>query len=126
MYTQKRPNWHVMTVSHGVAPWKWPKLYPDDWLRHVNEKHTHYTVEMRYEDGIMINQGDLLPKVYHHPTRDLAALHIEFEDEIAELYMELNLETELDILGPQSSQYPLQVGQVCVTCCAIACNLSYE
>ena len=112
---QKTPKYHVLTCSHVVAPWKWPKLYPDEWLRHVNEKHTHYTIEMRYDHGVFINQGDLHPKVYHHSSRDLAAMHIEMEDDIVELYMGLDLETELDILSEKSSYYPLKVGQVCTS-----------
>jgi hypothetical protein len=103
-------------------------LYPDEWLRHINEKHTHYTVEMRHEDGVFVNQGDLHPKVYHHGSRDLAALHIEMEQDITELYMSLQLETELSLLSEKSSYYPLNPGQVsaCLTsdyvhggcCCA--------
>jgi hypothetical protein len=31
---------HLMTCSHIVAPWRWPKLYPLPWLKFVNEKHT--------------------------------------------------------------------------------------
>jgi hypothetical protein len=95
-----------------VAPWRWPKLYPDEWLRHINEKHTHYTVEMRHEDGVFVNQGDLHPKVYHHGSRDLAALHIELEQDITELYMSLQLETELSLLSEKSNYYPLSPGQV--------------
>jgi hypothetical protein len=95
-----------------VAPWRWPKLYPDEWLRHVNEKHTHYTVEMRHEDGVFVNQGDLHPKVYHHGSRDLAAMHIELEKDITEFYMTLQLETELSLLSDKSSYYPLSPGQV--------------
>eukprot|EP01038_Epipyxis_sp_PR26KG_P003973 gene3973-5693_t len=73
---------HIVTVSHSIAPWRWPKLYPIDWLQLVNEKHTFYTVEMRNEDGTFLSQTILQPRVFHHPTRDLCALHLEEEDQI--------------------------------------------
>ena len=73
-------NFHVITCSHVVAPWRWPKFYANDWLKAVNESHTHYTIELRYPDGIFQTQIDLLPCTYHHKTRDLSILHVEVED----------------------------------------------
>ena len=67
----KEKSLHVITCSHVVAPWKWPKYYPAEWLQAVNESHTYYTVEVRHSDGVFHTQLDLLPRVYHHPTRDL-------------------------------------------------------
>ena len=73
-------SFHLVTCSHVVAPWKWPNYYPAEWLRAVNETHTYYTVELRDGDGVFNVQLDLLPRVYHHPNRDLAVLHIEDEE----------------------------------------------
>lgn len=110
----------MVTCSHVVAPWRWPKLYPDDYLKHVNEKHTHYTIEMRHENGVFVHQADLHPRIYHHPTRDLAVMYMDCEDDTTELYMGLNLETELDIVREKSHYYPLKVGQVRLLCCLIS------
>ena len=73
-------KYHVVTVSHCVAPWRWPKYYPDAWVQVVNEKHTHYTFEIRSNDGVFMTQVECLPRSYHHKTRDLAVLHITNED----------------------------------------------
>ena len=79
----KSPNfhskYHIVTCSHVAAPWKWPKYYPEEWISAVNETHTHYTVEMRQDSGIFLTQTELTPTVYHHPTRDLAVLHLDSE-----------------------------------------------
>lgn len=85
-----------MTVSHCVAPWRWPKLYPDDWLQFVNEKHTHYTVEMRHQDGDFITQLDLKPRMFLHPNRDVAVMHFDDEDKAISLLKKLDFETNLD------------------------------
>jgi len=74
-------KFHVLTASHIVAPWRWPKFYPDEWLQYVDEKHTHYTLELRYDDGTFITQHELLPVHYHHDSRDLAVLHLVQECE---------------------------------------------
>lgn len=99
---QFRNKYHVLTVSHAVAPWRWPKLYPQDWVRFVNESHTHYTIEARYPDGTLMNQTDLLPRSFHHGGgRDLAVLHIEprQEDAVLELFKGLSVEDELQLLS---------------------------
>ena len=86
----KEKSLHVITCSHVVAPWKWPKYYPAEWLQAVNESHTYYTVEVRHSDGVFHTQLDLLPRVYHHPTRDLAVLHFEDEQSSSENLSALN------------------------------------
>jgi len=45
----------------------------------VNESHTHYTIELRNDDGSFIVQQDLLPRAFHHASKDLAILHLEKE-----------------------------------------------
>jgi hypothetical protein len=81
----EKKNIHVLTASHVASPWKWPKYYPDEWLQHVNEKHTHYSVELRHADGVFATQSFLLPRSYHHSNRDLASLYLENEDEVLKL-----------------------------------------
>jgi len=104
---------HLLTVSHAVAPWKWPKLYPDEWLQYVNEKHTHYTVELRHEDGIFVHQADLLSRPYLHANRDLAVLHLEDESQTIELYRRMGVECGdgRELIDAHSPYYPLGDGQ---------------
>lgn len=89
-------------------------MFPEEYLRHVNEKHTHYTVEMRHPDGIMLCQGDVHPRVYHHGNRDMASLYIGPETDIVEHYSDHGLEIELELLSKNSSRYPLPVGEVSI------------
>ena len=72
-------RYHLLTVSHAAAPWRWPKLFGESWLQFVNEKHCHYTTELRFSDGNLVTQMDLSRHLYLHPTRDLAVLHLEEE-----------------------------------------------
>lgn len=84
----KNHKYHVVTSSHVISPWKWPKYYPDEWIQHINEKHTHYTVELRHDDGVFVSQFELLPKSFHHLSKDLAVLHLENEDNVAHIINE--------------------------------------
>ena len=88
-----RPNYHVVTVSHGIAPWLWPSQYKmhrngeHEWLNGVNETHTFYTFELRqFLTGAMATQHELSPRVYHHSSsspsgsrRDLCVTHLSFD-----------------------------------------------
>ena len=103
-------NFHFVTVSHTVAPWRWPKYYPDEWLQAVNEKHTHYTIELRTDDGVFVSLIDLLPRSYHHLKRDLAVLHIENEKAIMKDVFKL-LEVKADDLYPLE-EVPLEYDNV--------------
>lgn len=73
-------KYHIVTSSHVVAPWKYPKYYPQEWLPYVNEDHIYCTIELRYPDGVFITQHDLNCISYHHPTRDLVVMHLQDED----------------------------------------------
>jgi len=78
----KEPHYHVVTASHNVAPWKYPKYYPEEFMRYINEDHVYFTVELRNADsGEMIVAGDLCPYSYHHKDKDLAILHMQVEME---------------------------------------------
>lgn len=83
---------HVIASSHVVAPWKWPKYYPLEWIQSINEHFCHYSVETRDRKGIFVSQHDLHPCVYHHPSRDLAVLHLDNEEKTLETLKELGLE----------------------------------
>jgi hypothetical protein len=37
--TKYRPIVHCVASSHVLAPWRWPQFYPQEWLRHVEQKH---------------------------------------------------------------------------------------
>jgi hypothetical protein len=82
----RRPNasgnsLHFVTSAHVVAPWRYRKYYPDEWLDFVDERSTAYTLHLR--DGA----GETLPscehalkrRVFLHPTLDLAVVHLEDE-----------------------------------------------
>eukprot|EP01035_Chromulina_nebulosa_P022301 gene22301-28884_t len=51
----------------------------------------HYAVELRHDSGLFHIQSELIPVSYHHPTRDLAVLHLMNEDDVLKLYDEVNL-----------------------------------
>ncbi len=68
---------HILASSHVVAPWKWPKYYPIEWIQRINEHYCHYSIETRDKKGVFISQHDLHPCVYHHPSRDLAVIHLD-------------------------------------------------
>lgn len=84
---------HVLTASHAVAPWRWPKYYPEEWLKYINEDHTYYTLELRTEEGIFITQNDCLTRSFHHSNRDLACLHFEDDNRVLEFLNAMNFET---------------------------------
>eukprot|EP01031_Cornospumella_fuschlensis_P039509 gene39509-48104_t len=104
-------RYHLLTVSHAAAPWRWPKLFGESWLQFVNEKHCHYTTELRFSDGNLVTQMDLSRHLYLHPTRDLAVLHLEEEKDGIDLFKSLKLETENVLLPadahPLRNQTPL-------------------
>jgi len=84
-------KYHVVTSSHVVAPWRWPQYYSSDWLQMINENHIHYTVEVRDDDGTFIVQKDCRPQGYHHPSRDLALLHLEIDTKPSQFHPEAGL-----------------------------------
>lgn len=87
----------MVTSNHNVAPWLFPKYYPESFMPMINENHTHYTLELRSTTGEVFTSIDLLPRVVHHPDRDIAVLHIEQEIESMEFLKQLNfilLDTE--------------------------------
>lgn len=79
-------RFHLVTASHVIAPWRFPKYYPDDWLQFVNQSHTRHTIEFRDEDGFLTMETQLSPKSYHHTTRDLAVLHLDDEEQALEVF----------------------------------------
>lgn len=94
MTFQHWPRYHFLTVSHGLAPWRWPKQYQMEengthaWLRALTEENTIFTLEVRHEKtGLFSSQTDLSTSVYHHEAatssgtrRDLAVLHLQVDD----------------------------------------------
>lgn len=92
-------NYHVLTSSHVVAPWKWRKYYSDPWLEFVDEKHTFYTIEVRHDNGVFETQAELIPISFHHPTRDVAVLHLMDEASNVEMMKDVGLQV-LDLAPP--------------------------
>ena len=54
-------------------------------MQFVNEQHTHYTLEVRDQDGTFISQIECNPVTYHHQNKDLAILHLSDEVESLDL-----------------------------------------
>jgi hypothetical protein len=82
----------------------------------VNEKHTHYTVELRDSDGSFLTQSDLIPAAHHHPVRDLAVFHLEREAEIVEHLKSIGLETRLELAkeDEMSEEHSKEVSTICI------------
>lgn len=100
MHNTFLPRFHVLTASHVVSPWRWPKYYPDDWLRFVNEKHCHYTLELRDENGLFMTQSECFPVTYHHRHRDMAVLHLEDEIEAIKTFKNMDVQFPELLLPP--------------------------
>lgn len=87
-------KFHVVTASHVIAPWRFPKYYPDDWLKFVNQNHTYYTLEVRDENGLICGTTELLPTSFHHHTRDVAILHIDDEVKALQIFEEFGVDSQ--------------------------------
>ena len=85
-------KYHIITSSHVVAPWKYPKYYTQDFIKYINETHTHYTIELRNGDGTFITQTELIPRSFHHRDKDLAILHIDDESNVMKTLERLQLQ----------------------------------
>ncbi len=92
-----------------IAPWKWPKYYPQEWLKFVNESHTFYSIEVRHPDGIFEFQSELLPITYHHATKDLAAVNLMNEDKTIDTLQTLGVQ----ILDLAPEHFLTEYGSVC-------------
>lgn len=96
------PTHHVVTSSHVVSPWRWPRYYPEEWLQFVTEEHTHYTLEIRDDSGVFVTQVECNPVTYHHANKDLAILHLADEVENLSLLEEVGYE-HTELLAPRMS-----------------------
>lgn len=74
------PGYHVLTTSHNLAPWRFPKYYPDKFLEYVNESHIHYTLEVRNSQGESVSSIDILPNSFHHLHRDIGIVHFDKDE----------------------------------------------
>jgi hypothetical protein len=54
-------------------------MFPEPFLRYVNERHIAYSVEVRQLSGSWTCMQSCFPVAYHHPEEDLALL--QFIDE---------------------------------------------
>lgn len=70
----------MLTTSHNLAPWRFPKYYPEKFLEYVNEKHIHYTLEVRNSQGEAVSSIDILPHSFHHRHRDLGLVHFDKDE----------------------------------------------
>ena len=104
------PGYHVLTTSHNLAPWRFPKYYPDKFLEYVNEKHIHYTLEVRNGQGDSISSIDVLPHSFHHRHRDLGLIKtLMFQKVDIENY-KVNVEEEIEFHGHEVSAGDMGMG----------------
>lgn len=89
----KDSAYHIVTSSHVIAPWRYPKYYSQEFIKYVNETHTYYTIELRNEDGTFITQTELIPRSFHHSERDVAILHMDDESNAMKTLESLELQT---------------------------------
>lgn len=92
-------------MAHAATPWRYPKLYPAEWLQDVSERNVIYTLEPRHLDGIFVTQRDFKPRVYVHKSRDLAVLHLDEEDAALQMLsktLKNSYETRLDFVPEDS------------------------
>jgi hypothetical protein len=120
---QPQPQFHVVTSSHVVAPWRWPRYYPEEWLRAVTPAHTHYSVELRHPDGMFLASLDLEPTSFHHACRDLAVLRFEDPVDALATLREFNY-SPLKLLADRPGA-ELSIGDVSV-CCLCVCSYVYR
>lgn len=85
-------QYHIITCRHNIAPWIYPKYYPDDFLRSVDEKNVCHTIETRGLDGQWITMNLLYPIIYHHLELDIAVLHLIDEDKSIESLLKANMQ----------------------------------
>lgn len=81
----------------------------------MDERHCIFTAEARLNDGKMLTQVELSDHVYLHPTRDLAVVHLENEEEVMPLLKNLAID-DWRLLPDQ--HYPLAPEQVRRSACA--------
>lgn len=74
------PGYHIVTSSHNLAPWRFPKYYSDPFLEYVNEGHIHYTLEVRNSQGESVSSIDILPNSFHHRNRDIGIVHFDKDE----------------------------------------------
>lgn len=91
---------HLLTASHVVAPWRFPKYYKDEWLSLVNQNHTNYSLEIRDEFGEITAETALSSDSFHHSSRDLAVLHLDDEDSAMRMFENFGVEPQ-DLLQRQ-------------------------
>mmetsp|Transcript_28560 Transcript_28560/g.37391 ORF Transcript_28560/g.37391 Transcript_28560/m.37391 type:complete len:288 (+) Transcript_28560:301-1164(+) len=78
--TTYQTNRLFLTCAHIVAPWKWPNYYPEEWLQFVNESHVKYTMDFHKPE--IGTTRIVFDNVELHPTRDLAILSVDGNDEL--------------------------------------------
>lgn len=98
-------QYHIVTSNHNVAPWLYPKYYPQDFMSQINENHTFYTLELRSQNGGIYTQLDTRPYIFHHPDKDIAVLHLENETSSLELIKQVNFQIlDLEEYAPSEDE----------------------
>ena len=100
-----RPLVHCVAASHVLAPWKWKKYYPLDWLQVVTQEHCVYSLEVYDpETAESLAKFALNPYAIHHPQEmDLAIIHFKQED--ATLRHLRNLGVEIMYLRDKEKEF---------------------
>ena len=70
----------IATSLHVVRPFLFPRYYPDEWLQFIRPENIRVTLEFREtESGALVDEFPLVPKVYAHPTRDVAVMFADLQ-----------------------------------------------
>jgi hypothetical protein len=93
---------HFVTSAHVVAPWRYRKYYPDEWLDFVDERSTAYTLHLRDGDGNTLPSCEhaFKRRVFLHPTLDLAVVHLEDEQMALNSMQDVGMQLEPLELAP--------------------------
>mmetsp|Transcript_21678 Transcript_21678/g.45414 ORF Transcript_21678/g.45414 Transcript_21678/m.45414 type:complete len:535 (+) Transcript_21678:1414-3018(+) len=113
--TAFRPKVHVVSSSHVISPWLWPKYYGQDWLRVITQEHVRYSLEVWgkssggsgseggegevHHDGKLRGSFEPLAKFalnpypIHHPNdMDVAVIHLKQEETALEHLTSLGIQ----------------------------------
>eukprot|EP00960_Hanusia_phi_P001094 30007-Hanusia_phi.AAC.3 len=75
----------IMASAHVIFPFMFPNYYPVeqyDWLHEIRREHIQARLEIRKPDGGLTFSTVLSNSFKMHPTRDLAALRAQDDDEL--------------------------------------------
>jgi hypothetical protein len=76
-----KKKYTFVSCCHVTHPFKFPKLYTQDWLNYVNEEHIKTIVEIRDENGFISNEFSVENFYIKDEKLDLVLFNLENENE---------------------------------------------